>query len=448
MDRRCALPVLAFGLAAWLVLCAAPVPLSAQEEPDEHWTLVQCGTLLAVPGSEPVHDVTVVVRGERIVEVRPGLLAPDQLEGVDPSRTVLIDLTQAVVLPGLIDAHTHITGEYTADVRLRRLQESDADAALRGAVHARQTLEAGFTTIRDLGSSGDAAFALRDAIHTGLLPGPRMLVAGKAISPTGGHADPTHGYRDDLGVPHAGEGIADGPDAARRAVREQVKRGADVIKLTATGGVLSATASGTDQQFFSDELEAIVRTAHLLGRKVAAHAHGTAGINAALRAGVDSIEHGTYLDDESIALFLETGAFLVPTVIAGKTVEQRARQPGFFPPEVRDKALAVGPRIQDALRRAHGAGVRIAFGTDSGVSAHGQNAREFVYMVEAGMTPAEAIASATVGAAELLGLASEIGSIEAGKFADLIATTSNPLDDVSALQHVRFVMKRGEAYRE
>jgi imidazolonepropionase-like amidohydrolase len=275
-----------------------------------------------------------------------------------------------------------------------------------------------------------------------------MLVAGYAISPTGGHADRTHGYREDLfDAPGAEQGIADGPYEARKAVRAQVKRGADLIKLTATGGVLSNTSAGTEVQFKHDELEEIVSTAHMLGRKVAAHAHGAKGVNAALRAGVDSIEHGTFLDADSIELFKKTGAWYVPTVIAGKTVEERAKQPGFYPPAVAEKAREVGPQIQDALRRAQAGGVRIAFGTDAGVFPHGENARELQYMVEAGMSPMEVLRAATVGSASLLGLESELGTLEVGKRADLIATRRNPLVDVTELSRVVFVMRDGTVYK-
>ena len=433
---------------ALLALSGVAAGVAAQEVEGPRVVLVWCGTLLAVPGDDPLSGVTLVVRDRRVAEVRSGYAEAGDLEGVDPEWVEVIDLRGSTVLPGLIDAHVHMTSEYSADVRLRRVQESDADAALRGAAHARRTLEAGFTTVRDLGSSGDSALALRDAIEAGLVPGPRLLVAGEAITPTGGHGDGTLGYREDLfDVPGAAQGIADGVAGARQAVRAQVKRGADVIKLTATGGVLSTTAAGTDRQFFNDELEAIVVTSRLLGRKVAAHAHGADGINAALRAGVDSIEHGTFLDETSIELFRASGAFLVPTILAGKTVEERAHLPGYFPPPVVEKALQVGPQIQEAFRRAHAAEVRIAFGTDSGVSRHGENAREFLYMVEAGMTPAEAIAAATTNAAELLGVGSEIGTLEPGKAADLIATRENPLVDVGVLQRVHFVMKGGVVYK-
>jgi imidazolonepropionase-like amidohydrolase len=434
------------GLVGALVVAAVGGPAAAQPaRPAEPPPVVvlHCGVLLDVPGRPPRREATVVVSGDRIERVLDGYVMPRGLAG---SRVE--DLKDRFVLPGLIDCHTHITGEYTGRRMARRVTETDADAAVRGTVFARRTLLAGFTTIRNVGSSGDAAFALRDAIADGLIAGPRILVAGESISPTGGHSDGTLGYVDDLfAMPAAMQGIADGAAACRQAVRAQVKRGSDLIKLTATGGVLSNTAAGVEQQFFEDELEAIVETGHLLGRRVAAHAHGATGIKAALRAGVDSIEHGTYLDDECIRLFLDTGAFLVPTIHAGKFVEEKAREPDYFPPPVREKAAAVGPVIQSAFGRAHAAGVRIAFGTDVGVGKHGTNAREFVYMIEAGMAPMDALVSATVNAAELCGLEESIGTIERGKQADVIAVRGNPLQDVTVLQDVGFVMKGGRVHK-
>ena len=433
------------GVAAGLLTAGL---WAGQDDPQPNWTVLHCGTLLAVPGEPPQPHMTIVIHDGQIQAVRQGYVAAGDLAEARNEPIETVNLKDRFVLPGLIDCHTHITGQYTADVRLRRVEETDADAAIRGVVYARRTLEAGFTTIRNVGSSGDAAFALRDAINEGLVPGPRILMAGESISPTGGHSDSTLGYREDLfAMPGSMQGIADGPAACRRAVRAQVKRGADVIKLTATGGVLSATAAGTEQQFFDDELTAIVQTAHLLGRTVAAHAHGTNGINAALRAGVDSIEHGTFLDEESITLFKQTGAFLVPTILAGKTVTQKAAIAGYYPPPVAEKAKAVGPVIQNAFAKAYEGGVRIAFGTDSGVSEHGRNAEEFLLMVEAGMSETEAIVSATVSAAQLLGLSKEIGTIDAGKAADIIATKGNPLDDISTLQHIAFVMRSGTVYK-
>ena len=432
-------------------LCLLLVPLlavatspHAQSEVRARWTVIHAGALLAQPGRAPISEATVIVADGRIREIRAGYAQASEISDENSADVEIVDLRDSFVLPGLIDAHTHITSEYSAGIRLQRLQRSDADSALLGVEYARRTLLAGFTTVRNVGSSGDAVFALRRAIRDGIVVGPRILAAGESISPTGGHSDSTLGYRPRLfDLPGVLEGICDGVGACRQAVRTQVKRGADLIKLTATGGVLSNTAAGTEQQFFQDELDAIVQTGHLLGRKVAAHAHGTRGINAALRAGVDSIEHGTYLDEESIRLFLETRAFLVATVLAGKTVEERARIAGYYPPLVVKKALEVGPTIQAALARAHRGGVRIAFGTDSGVSSHGENAREFVYMVEAGMNEMEVLVAATVNAAELLGLSGEIGSIEPGKAADLIATERNPLVDITELQRVSFVMKGG-----
>jgi len=414
----------------------------------ERWTVLHCGQVLTSARQRPMPNASVVVRGDRIESVRGGFVPADRAGAPEGAEVEIVDLRDRFVLPGLIDCHTHITGELGPDSRLEAVEESDADAALQASAYAKRTLLAGFTTIRNVGSDGDAAFALRDAIDEGLVPGPMIQVAGHAITPTGGHGDRTHGYREGLfPIPSAPEGVADGPAECRKAVRMQVKRGADVIKLTATGGVLSATAAGTDQQLFEDELKAIVETAHMLGRRVAAHAHGADGINAALRAGVDSIEHGSFLDEESISLFKETGAFLVPTLLAGATVTDRAQEEGYFPPPVEAKAKRVGPVILDAFRRAHQAGVRIAFGTDSGVSRHGENAEEFSLMVQGGMTPHQAIAAATLHAAELCGLTREIGTLEHGKRADVIAVDGDPLQDVTELERVRFVMKRGVIHR-
>ena len=434
-------------LLSSLVLVCAPERARSAELPPDLWTIVQCGSVLLVPGQPARSETTLVIHEGRIAEILPGIVTPETIMAGRIGASKVVDLREAFVMPGLIDAHVHLTFEHDAEIRLRRVTEDEADAALRGSVYARRTLEAGFTSVRDLGG-GPAVFALRDAIANGTIPGPLMLVAGRAITPTGGHGDLSNGYRDDLfDEPGAYQGVADGPYEARKAVRAQVKRGADVIKLTATGGVLSNTNSGTDLQFKEDELAEIVSTAHMLGRKVAAHAHGAQGVNAALRAGVDSIEHGTFLDAESLKLFSSTGAWYVPTVIAGKTVEEHAKLPGFYPPAVAAKARLVGPEIQDALRRAQAGGVRIAFGTDAGVFPHGQNGREFQYMVEAGMSPMDALRAATVGASSLLGIDSEVGTLEVGKRADLIAMRRNPLIDVTELTRVIFVMRGGSIYK-
>ncbi len=433
-----------FGVAVFSLI--APAALA---EAGEQWSVLHVGRLLAVPGEAPIERATVVVKDGRIAEVLGGYAAPGELAGAREATITLIDLTEAFVTPGFIDCHTHITMEMSPKIRMEWVQLSEADWALRGAAYAKRTLEAGFTTIRNVGSNERAAFALRDAIEAGHVPGPRILCAGHSITPTGGHGD-THGYREDLfELPTAFQGVADGVDGCRKAVRAQVKRGADVIKITATGGVLSATNAGTEQQFFDDELEAIVETAHLLGRTVAAHAHGTAGINAALRAGVDSIEHGSLLDEESISLFKKTGAYLVPTLMAGEVVVAVATNfPDEFPAAVREKALMIGPAMMKSLGNAHREGVRIAFGTDSGVSAHGDNAREFELMVEAGMSEMDAIHAATINAAKLCGIEDEVGTIEVGKAADLVAVQGDPLKDIGALKEVMFVMRGGEVVKK
>ncbi len=427
------------GLRAlcFTILASAGFAQGKAAPPHPPVLLVRCGWLLARPAEAPREHVTLVVEGAHVREIVDGFREPAPGEKV-------VDLTGAFVLPGLIDCHVHLSHQYSADARLRAVEESDADAAVEATVFAERTLRAGFTTVRDLGSGGRAVFAVRDAILEGRIPGPRILCAGQAITPSGGHGDDTPGYREDLfELPGAMQGVADGVSECRKAVRLQVKRGADVIKFTATGGVMSLTNAGTGQQFFGDELEAIVSTAHMLGRRVAAHAHGADGIAGALRAGVDSIEHGSFLDDACIALFLQTKAFLVPTLMAGESVSQWAEIQGYLPEPVREKARQVGPVMRGSLGRAARAGVRIAFGTDCGVSPHGTNAHEFELMVEAGMSPADALVAATTSAAELCGLSGEIGSLEPGKAADLVAVHGDPLANVSAMREVVLVMRSG-----
>ncbi len=412
--------------------------------------IVHAGRLLAVPGRSPIAAQTVVIRDGRVAAVLPGYQDAAAAGAQADDRVAIYDLKSMFVLPGLIDGHVHILSESNPNQRLQRVENSDADDAIAGAMFARRTLEAGFTTVRDVGAGpGDAVFALRDGINKGGVPGPRIFAAGATVSVTGGHSDDTQGYRDDIAHVLHNPSVCDGPDDCRRAVREQVRRGADQIKLTATGGVLSNTAAGLEQQFADDELRAIVDSAHMMGRKVTAHAHGAGGLKAALRAGVDSIEHGTYLDQEGMNLFRKSGAYLVPTVLAGVTVGEWADDPkSWLTPPQRVKAKEVGGRMVETLRRAHRAGVKIAFGTDSGVSRHGDNAREFELMVRAGMTPMEAIRAATVSGAGNLGKSAELGSIEPGKFGDLIAVSGDPLTDVAELRDVDFVMKGGVVYKQ
>ena len=436
---------LGIALAA---LMASAVGAQAQQSPtgvgvssEPTTTFVEAGRLLADPSNGVVRrDKTLVIRGNQVVEVRDGFVG-------DPSQGKVVDLRGAFVLPGLIDSHVHLTGQQNPNSRLEEVTLSDADQAMVGARYARRTLMAGFTTVADLGASNEAIFALRNAVKTGDVPGPRIIAAGSSVSIHGGHGD-INGYRDDVMHLLSSESICSGPEDCMRAVRTQVRAGADIIKITATGGVLSNTAAGLGQQFSDPELTAIVDSAHRMGRQVTAHAHGVDGINAFLRAGGDSIEHGTYLDDQSIRLFKSNGAWLVPTLLAGDFVARIASGPdNFFTPAQTAKALEAGPKMLDMARRAHEGGVKIAFGTDSGVSAHGDNAQEFALLVRAGLTPLEAIQAATVGAAEHLRISNEAGKIAPGMPADVVAVSGDPLSDVTELERMRFVMKSGVVYR-
>ena len=437
--------IVALLMICCLGVCVSPVRAQPAPPPSPEMgtTYIHCGTLLAVPGQAPVRNQTVIVIDGVIDQVVPGFATA-------PEGATTVNLRDRFVLPGLIDCHTHLLSQSVpVGERIRRMMgETDAHRAIDGTVYAQRTLMAGFTTVRNVGSSGSTALALRDRINQGMIAGPRMLVSGPSISVTGGHADWTNSLSPALRPEQGPETMpADGPSEVRKAVRARIREGVDLIKITATGGVLSMTAAGTDQQFFQDELDAIVEAANRMGRKVAAHAHGADGIKAALRAGVASIEHGTYVDEEAIAIFLETGAYLVPTIHAGKFVEAQAKLEGYYPPAIRDKASSVGPLIQDAFGRAHAAGVKIAFGTDVGVGTHGTNAEEFVYMNQAGMSPMDCIVSATINAAELCGVLDQIATIEVGKHADLIAVSASPLDDVAQLKDVRFVMQWGRVHR-
>jgi imidazolonepropionase-like amidohydrolase len=405
-------------------------------------TLIHAGTLLAKPGSDPALRQTIFIENGRIAGSKNGFEQPSKGD-------TLIDLSDHFVLPGLIDCHVHLTGQLGPKEKLEAVEQSPTAVALHAAHYARLTIEAGFTTVRDLGEMGgsaDAIFSLRSAVARGFVPGPRIFAAGSIISPTGGHGI-TCGYRDDINLLFDASGRGDGIDGCRYAVRKQVSRGADFIKFVATGGVLTDTNTGTGQQFFTDEYEAIVATAHMLGRKATAHAHGADGMKSALLAGVDSIEHGTFMDDEVTELMLRRGTFYVPTALAGTTVAEIAEKESYMPPAIRQKALEVGPQIVGTLSRAHKNGIRIAFGTDTAVSPHGENAREFALMVKAGMTPMQAITAATVTAAEHIGQSANLGTIETGKAADIIAVASSPLENVRELENVRFVMRDGKVFK-
>ena len=430
--------IVATALLAATAAQAQQAPAGAALSAEQPTTFVQVGRLLADPASGRVlRDKTLVIRGNQIVEIRDGFVGEGEV----------VDLRGAFVLPGLIDSHVHLTGQQSPTSRMEEVTQSNAAQAMVGARYARRTLNAGFTTVADLGASNEAIFALRDAVRRGDVPGPRIIASGSAVSVHGGHGD-ANGYREDILHLMSPESVCSGVEDCMRAVRLQVRSGADIIKITATGGVLSNSAAGLAQQFSEDELAAIVASAHRMGRQVTAHAHGVDGINAFLKAGGDSIEHGTYLDEESMRLFKTHNAWLVPTLMAGDYVARVAASPdNFFTPAQTAKALEAGPKMLDMARRAHAGGVRIAFGTDTGVSAHGDNAQEFALLVRAGLTPLEAIQSATVGAAEHLKISNEAGRLAPGMPADLIAVSGDPLSDVTELERVRFVMKGGQVFR-
>ncbi len=422
----------------FLVSMIISTTLSAQAVTE--WKIIHAGTLLADARGEVLNEQSIIVRNNVIIEVRAGYVAPGQVSGTANAK--VIDLKDQFVMAGLIDAHTHILSQQEPNGREIRVTRSSELSTLMGVEFGMRTLRAGFTTIRNVGGDRNAIFALRDGINQGIVMGPRIKAAGRGITPTGGHGD-GGGFRDDV-FPHPHSGVCDGVAECRKAVRTQVKYGADHIKYVATGGVLSQTATGTGQQFTDEEQVALVQAAHAMGRKVAAHAHGKIGLEAALRAGVDSIEHGSYLDEETADLFVATGAYLVPTLIAGHTVERIATErPDFFIPAVRQKALEVGPVMKNALRIAYERGVKIAFGTDAGVNDHGTNAYEMVLMNEAGMGERDILISATVNAADLMDLTDITGTIEAGKDADIVATRGNPLEDISTMMRPTFVMARG-----
>ena len=419
-----------------LLLLALALPAAAQAE-----TLaLHCGQLFDSASGRSRGDQTVVVAAGKVREIRAGHAA------VEGARS--IDLSGHTCSPGWIDLHVHLDGQSSPDSYSEGFRLNPEFTVLRATGYARKTLEAGFTTVRDLG--GETTLALRDAINQGLVPGPRIFAAGKSIATTGGHADPTNGISRELsaalGTPGPVEGVVNSPGEAAQAVRQRYKDGSDVIKITATGGVLSYARSGDGPQFTVDEVRAVVAAAKDYGYRVAAHAHGKEGMRRAIEGGVTSIEHGTYMDDEIFALMKKHGTWYVPTISAGRFVAEKATVDGFYPAIVRPKAARIGAQIQATFARAWRAGVKIGFGTDAGVGHHGDNAEEFVFMVEAGMPPAEALKAATLHAAEVLGVA-DIGQLAPGLRADIVAMPGDPLADIQAVRKVDFVMKDGVVVR-
>lgn len=405
--------------------------------PTHGQTLIHAGRLIDGIKDKVREKVTVVVEGDKVVAVESGYRQAAAGDEV-------VDWRDGTLMPGFIDMHTHLSSKGGKGAYMDPFNKNPADLALRAAANANITLKAGFTTVRDLGDRSNVTVSLRNAINAGLVPGPRIYTASKALATTGGHADPTNGHKHALmGDPGPSQGVINGPEDAYKAVRQRYKEGADLIKLTATGGVLSVAKSGQNPQFTEGELEAVVKAANDYGFKVAVHAHGKEGMRRAIEAGVSTIEHGTYMDKSLFRLMKKNGVALVPTLSAGEYVEQKAKIDGFFPEIVRPKAQKIGPQIKDTFSRAYDAGVLIAFGTDAGVFPHGDNAGEFVLMTQAGMDEMDAIKSATSVAAKVLGDES-VGAVEAGRYADFVGVKGNPLDDISVLLTPAMVMKSGQ----
>jgi imidazolonepropionase-like amidohydrolase len=385
--------------------------------------------------------MTIVVERNKISAVEAGYIPAS-------AGATVIDLKTKTITPGWIDMHVHLEHETNPNRYMETFTYNPADYAFQSVAFAETTLMTGFTTVRDLGGTG-VNISLRNAINKGLIKGPRIFTAGRSIATTGGHADPTNGFRKDLmGDPGPADAVANGPDECRKAVRQRYKEGSDLIKITATGGVISVAKSASNPQFTEEEIKAIVEMAKDYGFKVAVHAHGAEGMKRAIRAGVNSIEHGTYMDDEAIALFKQYGTWYVPTLTAAAAVADSAKKPGYYPDLVTPKALEIGPRIRATFAKAYQQGVKIAFGTDAGVYKHGKNWLEFVKMIDAGMKPMDAIKSATINAADLLGEKDKLGTIEPGKLADIVAVDGDPLIDSAAFGKVVFVMKDGIVYKQ
>ena len=403
-------------------------------------TLIHCGSLIDGKNKELQQQVTIVVEANKIVSVDKGFTKPGK-------EDKLVDLSKKTVMPGLIDMHVHIESETSKDQLVKRFTQNEADVAFQSTIYAKRTLMAGFTTVRDCGGSG-VNVSIRNAINSGIVVGPRIFTAGKGVATTGGHGDPTNGSRKDLqGDPGPKEGVINSPEEAYKAVRQRYKDGADFIKITATGGVLSVAKDGSGPQFTQEEVNAIVLAAKDYGFHTAAHAHGAEGMKRAVLAGITTIEHGTLMTDEVMDLMKQKGTYHVPTIIAGRSAAEYAKIPGYYHPLVVPKAIEIGSKIQENFSKAYKRGVKMAFGTDAGVFPHGENAREFGYMVEGGMPAIEALLSAMQNNAAILGVGDKIGSIEKGKLADIVAVNENPTTNIKAMEKVTFVMKEGVVYK-
>jgi imidazolonepropionase-like amidohydrolase len=431
---------LAAAVAAILMASGAAADAPAAAPADAAITALTCGHLIDTANGKMLGETTIVIEGGRIKEVASG--------AQPPAGAKVIDLSAQTCMPGLIDAHTHLTGQTSRTEYVDKYHWEIADYAIRSTLYARRTLLAGFTTVRNLGDVANESVALRNAINAGIIPGPRIYTAGLAMGTTGGHADPTNGYRSDLaGNPGPADGIINSVDDAAKAVRLHYKLGDDLIKIMPSGGVLDESTSGDNAQMTLEEIKAVVAAAHDYGFTVAAHAHGAEAIRRAVIGGVDSIEHGTFMDAADMKLMVEHGTWYVPTIIAGDFVAQQSKVPGYYPAQVAAKAGAIGPLIQATAGRAYKAHVKIAFGTDAAVYPHGQNAHEFELMVGAGMPPMFTIQAATINAAQLLKHDKDLGTVAVGKIADVVAVPGNPIDDISLMKRVSFVMKDGVVYK-
>jgi imidazolonepropionase-like amidohydrolase len=417
------------------IFCCTTILVQAQK------TYIQCGQLVDVVNLKVQKEKTVIIEGNKILDIVDGFFTGTKADQ-------LVDLRKQTVMPGLMDMHIHVESETSPTRYLDGFTQNDVDVAYGALKFAERNLMAGFTSVRDLGGSG-VNIALRKAIQKGYVVGPRIYTAGKSIASTGGHADPTNGVRANLmGDPGPKEGVINGKEDAYKAVRQRYKEGSDVIKITASGGVLSMAANGENPQFTEDEVRSIVAAAKDYGFKVAAHCHGVEAMRRAIIGGVNSIEHGTLMDESIFPLMKQYGTYLVPTIIAGRSAADSAKKPGYYPPMVTKKAIEIGPKIQNTFSKAYKAGVKIAFGTDAGVYAHGNNWMEFKYMQEGGMPLIEAIQSATMNAADLMGTQNILGSIEKGKLADIIAVEGDPFADINQMGNVQFVMKDGVIYKQ